>query len=262
MKNFLQDILDHKRRSVESKRDFYRQFKAEAKSVDAADAGRFKRAISKPGLNVIMELKKASPSQGIIRQDFNLSAIAEIYTENGAAALSVLTEDKFFLGKPEYIRELSRAFDIPILTKDFILDEGQIYEARANGAAAVLLIVRILDDSSLKHLMVTAKNLGMDALVEVHDNNELDRALKAGADIIGVNNRNLDTFAVDIKTSEALIPAIVKAGTIAVAESGIKTRQDVQHLKSLGAHAVLIGETFMRAADIGKKIREVMGQNS
>jgi len=256
MKNFLNDILDHKRRLVESQRDFYRQLKA--KAIDAADAGRFKRAISKPGMNVIMELKKASPSQGIIREDFDLQKIAKIYAENGAAAFSVLTEDQFFLGKPEYIRELSRAFEIPVLTKDFILDEGQIYEAAANGASAVLLIIRILDDPALKHLMSAAKNLGMDALVEAHDKNELDRALKAGAEIVGVNNRNLDTFAVDMKTSEELIPAIIKAGKIAVAESGIKTHQDVEHLKSLGAHAVLIGETFMAAPDIGKKIREII----
>jgi indole-3-glycerol phosphate synthase len=259
--NFLNEILDHKRALAESQRDFYRQLKAEAKSVDAVKAGGFKRAVSQPGLNVIMELKKASPSQGIICPDFNLSAIAEIYAENGAAAFSVLTEEKFFLGRPEYIRELSRAFDIPILIKDFIIDEGQIYEARANGAAAVLLIVRILEDQSLKHLMAVAKNLAMDVLVEVHDNNELDRALNAGAEIIGVNNRNLDTFVVDMKTSDELIPRIVKAGKIAVAESGIKTHKDVQHLKSLGARAVLIGETFMAAPDIGKKIREVMGKD-
>lgn len=259
MRNFLNDILEHKRRLVESKRDFYRRLKADAKSAETKNAGRFKQAISKPGLNVIMELKKASPSKGIIRQDFDLRAIANIYAENGAVAFSVLTEEKFFLGKPEYIQELSCVFDIPILTKDFILDQGQIYEARANGAAAVLLIVRMLDDQSLKHLMAVAKNLGMDALVEVHDNNELDRALNAGAEIIGVNNRNLDTFAVDMKASDQLIPEILKAGKIAVAESGIKTHQDVQHLKSLGAHAVLIGETFMAAPDIAKKIREVLG---
>lgn len=260
MNNFLNDILEHKRWLVQTKAARYKKCEEAVRLYRQQPLNRFKNAIARPGqLNCIMELKKASPSKGIIREDFDLLAIARIYVNSGAAALSVLTEEKFFLGKPEYISELAIHVKIPLLTKDFILDEGQIYEAASNNASAVLLIVRMLNDTSLKHLMSVAKNLGMDSLVEVHDQAELDRALKAGAEIIGVNNRNLDTFVVDMTTSDRLIPQIVTAGKIAVVESGIKTHQDIVHVKSLGAHAVLIGETFMAAPDIGKKIKEILG---
>lgn len=261
MKNFLNDILEHKRHVIAANRDVYARYQREVKPYQGFEAGRFRHAIVRMGrINAIMELKKASPSRGVICQDFDLQKIARTYADHGAAAFSVLTEDKFFLGKPEYIRELSSVFETPILTKDFILDAGQIYQARANKAAAVLLIVRMLDDAALKDLMQVTYGLGMDALVEVHDQPELDRAIRAGADIIGVNNRNLDTFVVDMATSDRLIPQIVSSGKVAVVESGIKSHEDIVHIRQLGAHAVLIGEAFMSAPDIGKKIKDVMGE--
>lgn len=260
MSNFLQNILDHKRALIASKAEFYRRCRETAVSYGGFDAGRFRHAIVRMGhLNAIMEIKKASPSRGVIREDFDPEAIARIYQEHGARAFSVLTEEKFFLGHPDIIRDLSPKFETPILTKDFVLDEGQICEARLNGAAAVLLIVRMLDDAELKHLMKVTYDLGMDPLIEVHDQQELDRALSAGADIIGVNNRNLDTFVVDMKTSDLLIPQIVKERRVAVVESGIKTHEDILHIKSIGAHAVLIGEAFMSAPDIGAEIKKIMG---
>ena len=259
MLDFLEKILNYKRGLIKRKRTYYDSFKQKVKRNKFSRYHLFKVAISKPGpLNLIAEIKKASPSQGMICQDFDILRFAKIYVDNGAVALSVLTEDKFFLGKPDYVRVLSEQFSIPILTKDFILDEGQIYEAYACGASAVLLIAAILEDDQLKHLSQVASQLDLDCLVEIHAEKELTRALKCGAEIIGINNRNLHTFQVDFKVSERLIPKIPK-DKIIVAESGIKTHEEIVKLQQLGAHAVLIGETFLRAADVDKKIKEVMG---
>ncbi len=253
---FLEKILDHKRSLVEKRKDFFSSLK---EKVNQAPRGIFKEAISQAGqINLIAEIKKASPSAGVIREDFDLLKIAKIYIEHHVAALSVLTEEKYFLGQPEFIKQITEKCKVPVLTKDFIIDEGQIYEARLNGASAVLLIVAILEDSVLKHLMAVAASLGLDCLVEVHDDEELKRALDCGAEIIGINNRDLKTLKVDLKTSERLIPKIPK-GKVIVVESGLQARNDVEKFKKLGAHAVLIGETFMRSKDIGQKVDEVMG---
>ena len=255
---FLEQIVEHKKDFLQQRKEFYSSLKDKFSQAPKLSSEIFKRVISRSGqINLIAEIKKASPSAGIIRQDFNPLRIAQIYVEHHAAALSVLTEEKYFLGQPEFIKQISEKHNIPILTKDFIIDEGQIYEARINGASAILLIVAILKDSELQHLMSVAQSLGLDCLVEVHDERELKRALDSGASIIGINNRNLKTLKVDLKISEQLIPRIPK-GKIIVAESGIQTHQDVQMFKKLGAHAVLIGETFMRAKDIGKKVDELM----
>ena len=194
----------------------------------------------------------------MICPDFDPVFLAKIYTFHHASALSILTEDKFFQGSPGYIKKVSEKFNIPILTKDFIIDEGQIYEAFICGASAVLLIVAILTPSKLRNLMNAASNLDLDCLVEVHDERELKIALDGGAEIIGINNRNLRTFEVDLSTSERLIKKI-PSDKIIVVESGIQSFKEVQHFKSLGAHAVLIGETFLKAPHIGDKVREVMG---
>ena len=256
--DFLKEIVDYKKSLLKEKKAFFTSLKNKVKTDKLTRYAIFKEAISKPGkINLIAEIKKASPSRGIIRQDFDVLKIAEIYVQNGAAAISVLTEDKFFLGKPMYIRTVSEHFPVPILTKDFIIDEAQIFEAFSLGASAVLLIVAILKDEELKHLMAVAGRLDMDALVEVHDEGELKRALKAGAEIIGINHRDLRTFNVDLKVSERLIPQIPK-GKIIVAESGIKSYAEIKMLQGLGVHAVLIGETFLQAPDIGSKIKEVM----
>jgi indole-3-glycerol phosphate synthase len=258
--DFLEKILVYKRELLREKESYYVNLKKNIDSAKHSHYHVFKKAISKPGgVNLIAEIKKASPSRGIIREDFDALKIAKIYEKNGAAAISVLTEDKYFLGKPAYLRDVSDAVRLPTLMKDFIIHEHQIYEACVCGASAVLLIVAVLSNEELKRLMSAAHQLGLDCLVEVHDEDELNRALAVGAEIIGINNRNLHTFAVDKTTSERLVARVPK-GKIVVAESGLKAHEDIERLGSLGVHAVLIGETFMKAGDIGVKIKEVMGK--
>jgi indole-3-glycerol phosphate synthase len=260
MNDFLKDIIAHKRDINESKRDFFVGMRSRFNATQYTRYSLFKKQISQPGkINLIAEIKKASPSKGLIRQDFDVTSIARTYVDHHAAAISVLTEDKFFLGKPAYAKEVSNNFKVPVLIKDFFIDEGQIYEARFLGASAILLIVAILKDEEIKHFIDTADRLDLDCLVEVHDEAELNRALDCGAEIIGINNRNLKTFEVNIEVSEKLIP-IIPQGKVIVAESGISKNSEVKHLKKLGANAVLIGETFMKEQDIGAKVKEVMGK--
>ncbi len=256
--SLLEDILEHKRRLVEEKRAFFSSLKQKFNNTQYSRYRLFSRMISQPGqVNLIAEIKKSSPSAGLIREDFDLLEIAKVFVQNKVAAISVLTEDKYFLGAPYFIKQISDQINIPLLTKDFIIDEGQIYEARFNGASAILLIVSILTDDQLKNLMEAAASVRLDCLVEVHTEGELKRALDAGAEIIGVNNRNLQTLELDPQLCETLIPKIPR-GKIIVAESGFKTYHDIAKLKSLGANAVLIGETLMRERNIGKKIQELM----
>jgi indole-3-glycerol phosphate synthase len=256
--DFLKTILDKKRAHCERKRAFYDNIK---KHLDATVYPRyslFRKAISRPGqVNLIAEIKKASPSKGVIRQDFNVEALAAIYQIEGAAAISVLTEEDYFLGKPAYLKLVSEKFNLPTLMKDFIIDEGQIYEGRYCGASAVLLIAAVLSDSELRNFLALGRKLDMDCIVEVHDDGELERALGCEAEIIGINNRNLRTFRVDLTTSERLIPRISE-GIVVVAESGISSHAEVMRLYQAGAHAVLIGETFLREKDVARKIKEVM----
>ena len=257
--NFLEMILEYKKEILKEKHIFLDSIKEKASSVKHTRYAVFKKAISKPGqINLIAEIKKASPSKGMLRDDFDLLDIARTYEENKAAAISVLSEDKFFLGKPEYVKTVSQETKLPVLTKDFIIDESQIYEAFVNGTSAVLLIVAILSDEQLKEFLEVARSLDIDCLVEVHDEQELNRALDAGVEIVGINNRNLKTFEVDLKVSEELIPKIPKDKVIVV-ESGIQSHENIEKFQRLGVHAVLIGETFMKAEDIGEKLREVMG---
>ena len=218
----------------------------------------FKKAISKKGqINLIAEVKKASPSVGLIREDFEAVKIAKIYVENNAAAISVLTEEHYFLGKVAYLRKISDEFNVPTLMKDFIIHEYQIFEGAFCGASAILLIVAMLENEQMKDLMAAADSLGLDCLVEVHDEKEVERAVKVNAGIIGVNNRDLHTLQVDSRNCLRMIPYI-PATTVIVAESGLKTYEDVKRVHEAGANAVLIGETLMRASDIGAKIKEVM----
>ena len=185
--------------------------------------------------------------------------MARIYQKAGASAVSVLTEESFFLGRPDYVRIAADESGLPILAKDFFIDELQIHEAFSYGAKAVLLIMAILDDDSVKKFLAVAKDLDMDCLAEVHTEEELARALQCGADIIGVNNRNLKTFEVDLSIGEKIIRQIPE-GKVKVIESGIQTHDDVVRFKEAGVNAVLIGETFMRAKDVGGKVKEVMGE--
>ncbi len=256
--NFLKDILAYKQRLVKDKEPFFAKIKERLSSTSLKRYGLFRRVISSEGkLNLIAEIKKASPSKGMIREEFDLLEIAKTYVDNGAAAISVLTEDKYFLGKPLYVKKIVDNFDIPVLAKDFFISEGQFYEASLNGASAVLLIVSILDDTQLKSFIKLAGSLDLDCLVEVHNEDEMKRAVDAGADIIGVNNRDLTSFEVDLATVERILPKVPK-GIVTVAESGIKTHEDIKRLIDLKVNAVLIGETFMSAKDIGSKIQEVM----
>jgi indole-3-glycerol phosphate synthase len=217
----------------------------------------FLMAIKREGkVSIISEVKKASPSKGIIKEDFDPLEIAKEYYASDIQALSVLTEKNFFQGSDEYLVKIRQSIPLPILRKDFIIDLWQIYQARYIGADAILLIVSILNDDELKKFQAVAGILGMQCIVEVHDKEETLRAIDCGAKIIGINNRNLKTFDVDLKTTEMLMNYIPHDKAV-VSESGIKTHEDMVYLKELGVDAVLIGETFMRAPSIKDKINEI-----
>jgi indole-3-glycerol phosphate synthase len=223
--------------------------------------GVFRAALDrKGGVNVIAECKRRSPSRGVIRKDYDPVSIARGYAAAGAAAISVLTEPTFFDGSLDDLRAVRGAVATPLLRKDFIVSEYQLLEARANGADAVLLIVAALSPEELRRLAGRAAALGLDTLVEVHNDEELSVALGAGAGIIGVNNRNLRTLQVDVHASEALV-ARMPAGVSAVSESGLKTAGDLMRLSSLGYHAFLIGERFMGEADPGQALRVLLSES-
>lgn len=217
----------------------------------------FPGALTRHGLNVIAELKKASPSRGVLREDFQPGALALALEQAGAAALSVLTEEEFFQGALEHLRDARRAVQLPVLRKDFIVDEWQVWEARAAGADSLLLIAAILDDESLRDLLALARELQMEPLVEVHTREELDRALRAGARILGVNNRDLRTFAVDLATSLELVEAIPDH-CIAVAESGLHAPEDLRRLRDAGFDAFLVGEHLMQSPDPAAALRALL----
>lgn len=218
----------------------------------------FADALRKPGLSFICECKKASPSKGLIAPDFPYLAIARDYEAAGADAVSVLTEPKWFLGSGDYLREIAAAVSLPCLRKDFIVDDYMIYEARLLGAAAVLLIVALLDEGQLRDYLALARALGLGVLVEVHDESEIETALAAGAEIIGINNRNLNDFSVDTGNARRLRQRI-PAGTLVVAESGIQSPADTARLRENGVDAVLVGEALMRADDRRQKLAELRG---
>ncbi|MFW6189353.1 MAG: indole-3-glycerol phosphate synthase TrpC [Planctomycetota bacterium] len=209
-------------------------------------------------VSLIAEVKKASPSAGVIRPDFDPVAVARAYQSAGAACVSVLTDREFFQGSTVFLSRIREEVDLPLLRKDFILDRVQVLEARALGADACLLIVAALEQPALEDLLAHVRDLGMDALVEVHDDAELDRALQAGADLLGVNNRNLHTFEVSLETTERLAERVPE-DLVLVGESGIRTRSDIQRLKAAGIDAVLVGESLMRSDDVEAAARELTG---
>lgn len=218
---------------------------------------------AKKGPALIAEVKKASPSKGVICKDFDPVRIAQEYEAAGASCLSVLTDEKFFQGSLDYLRQIRAAVKLPLLRKDFIIDERQILEAIEWGADAILLIVAILDDTRLMRFHSLAKEAGIAALVEVHDETELVHATAIGAELIGVNNRDLKTFKVDLGTTERLAARLsgrgLMDGQLLVAESGIHTRADVERVRKCGAKAILVGESLMKGGEIGTKVRELIG---
>ena len=216
-----------------------------------------KSSIENP-VALIAEVKKASPSMGVICPNFDPVRIAREYEAAGARCLSVLTDEKFFQGSLDYLRQIRAAVKLPLLRKDFIIDERQILEAIEWGADAILLIVAILSDEDLAKFHALATEAGLAVLVEVHDAEELDRALKISPKLLGVNNRNLKTFKVDLATTEALACRILDSGALLVAESGIHTRADVERVQACGAGAILVGESLVKQGDIGAKVRELI----
>lgn len=265
--NILDTIVDQKRREIAR----LPETPVTADRLREVLAGRggvrdFTAALRKPkagDVALIAEVKKASPSAGIIRPDFDPVGIARAYEAAGASCLSVLTDERFFQGSLDYLRAIRAAVGLPLLRKDFVIDPRQVLEAAEAGADAILLIVAILDDAGLRSLLDLAIEAGLTALVEVHDEAELDCALAAGATLIGVNNRNLKTFEVDLGTTERLAGRFrseLASGThLLVAESGIHSRSDVVRLRDCGARAILVGESLMRQSDLAAKAAELLG---
>lgn len=249
----LDKILRNKKREIKNNKINFplNSFKSSLKKSKR----NFKKAITKK-LSIIAEIKRASPSEGLIRKDFNVAEIAKIYEEAGARAISVLTDKKFFQGKLDYINEAKKAVNLPILRKDFIIDEYQVYESRFYCADAILLIARILSTEKINKFIRIAKKYNMDCLVEVHTEKELRKVLRTKAEIIGINNRNLDTLKVDLNITLKLVKLIPK-NTIIVSESGFKSKEDIKKIKDK-VNAVLIGTAFMKARNIGEDIKELI----
>ena len=255
MHKILSQILDAKKKRVEVLKKHQDTFLSLIKKAPAVNS--FKKAIKKEGkVSFIAEVKQASPSAGVLRKNFSAVEIAKLFEKSKADAISVVTEEDFFLGKINFIEQIKKEVSLPILRKDFIFDEVQILESRVVGADAVLLVMGVIDEEKLKKLYTFIKDLGMDALVEVHTEKELKKVLKIGVDIIGVNSRNLHTFMVDLERPKKLLPFIPE-GVVRVSESGIKTLKDVLLLKGLGADAVLVGEALMREENLEEKLKEL-----
>jgi len=254
----LSRIIEEKRREIDEAKRIkpLEELVREVKGICVKSS--FKKNIARPhNINLIAEIKKASPSKGILRGDFNPVKIAATYQANGASAISVLTDERFFEGKLEYIKKVKESVSLPVLRKDFIIDEYQVYESAAAGADAILLIAELLLSNEMAGLYNLAVSLGLDVVMEAHTEEDVEKALSAGGPIIGINNRDLHTFKVDLGVTQKLI-RLIPQNKIKVSESGIRTYEDVMFLKSLGVNAVLIGEAFMEAGDIAAKMREIM----
>ena len=260
--DILKKIVARKREEIAA-RAAQRPLEALREQAAAADAPRgfvaaLRRRIDAGGAGVIAEIKKASPSKGVLREDFDPAAIAASYARHGAACLSVLTDHDFFQGSEAYLQQARAACALPVIRKDFIVDPYQVVEARAIGADCILLIVACLEDERMAELNGLAQSLGMDVLVEVHDADELQRALALPGALLGINNRNLRTFEVSLDATLELLPAIPE-GRMVVTESGIHTPEDVARMRAHGVHAFLVGEAFMRAPDPGERLAELFG---
>jgi indole-3-glycerol phosphate synthase len=259
--DILEKIVEVKRDEVAAakKRRGFTSLRSDAEALGGQRdfVASLKKRIASGGAAVIAEIKKASPSKGVLREDFRPAEIAASYDRHGAAALSVLTDEVFFRGSAAYLEAARAASSIPVLRKDFTIDAYQLYEARAMGADAILLIAAILDDAQLADCEAIAHSLGLAVLVEVHDELELERALRLSTPLLGINNRNLRTFETSLETTLAL-RARVPAGRLVVSESGIHAPADVRRLRAAGVHAFLVGEAFMRAPDPGVALASLL----
>ena len=255
----LDDIIKIKELEVERLKEAYKGKDIDKLAMILPKPRDFYKAFKKGQLSLIAEIKKASPSAGVIRQNFDPTYLAKTYEDSGASALSVLTDQKFFMGALEHIKAAKESTTIPVLRKDFIVDGSQLYESRIAGADAILLIVRILSDAQLRSFLAKAEDLGLAVLVEVHSAGEARRAFSAGAKMIGINNRDLSNFAVDIKTTANIIKALPEIkDRIIISESGIATKEDVKFLKDAGVNGILVGEGILKSRDISKKIHELL----
>jgi len=262
MATILDEILEYKRQVVGERRQAVSlETLMEKASSSPRPRSLFDRLSQGDDVAVIAEIKKASPSKGVIREDFDPDEIGRTYEANGASGISILTDQKYFQGCDAFLESVYHRVDLPILRKDFTVDPYQIYEAKAIGAAAVLLIVAALSSSELTDFIGISKALDLDALVEVHTTDEAKLAVDSGADLIGINNRDLKTFVTDLATTEAVVSELPSDALI-VSESGINSRADVERVRDAGADAVLVGESLMRENDIGGKLRELLGEDA
>jgi indole-3-glycerol phosphate synthase len=256
---FLKEIIRSKREEIKRRKSARSLSDFKAKIRDLPAPRGFRMALHQPAsVRLITEIKKASPSKGLLRERFDPMEIAKAYESNGAVALSVLTDEPFFQGSLMLLTEIQKVSRLPLLQKDFILDEFQLYEARACGADAVLLITAVLEPSQVMEYQSLAGEVGLDALVEVHTHKEVEQALAAEARIIGINNRNLETFETDLNVTFSLIKEIPE-DRLVVSESAIGTPAEVERLMEAGVDALLVGESLLRAKDIGAKMKELMG---
>ncbi len=261
MNDILEQIVARKRERLDESKKLkpLATLRAETSPRRNDQAHRFSAALQRDAINIIAEVKRRSPSKGVIRADFDPVSIARNYTDNGAAAISVLTEEDFFDGSLDHLRAVREITALPLLRKDFVFDEYQLYEALHAGADAILLIAAMLESAQLNDLMQTAEGLGLDALVEIHDRAEADQVLPYDVRLLGVNNRNLRTFVTTLETSVSLAAELPPSLTL-ISESGIRTRADIDRLREAGFKAFLIGEEFMRSADEGAALRSLTCQ--
>ena len=255
----LDTIIAHKQKELQIEAEQVPLATLKSKLANLPPTKDFRDAIAQSDdINLIAEVKKKSPSKGIIREDFDPIQIAETYAENGAAAISVLTDVRFFDGRLDYLSSIRQVVDVPLLRKDFTIDPYHIYQARVAGADAILLIVAALTKDQLREFMDIAESLSLASLVEVHTDTELEIALDVGAEIVGINNRDLRTFHTDLATTFSL-QEFLPTGKVVVSESGIYTRADVESLREAGVDAILVGESLMRSPDIGEQVRKLIG---
>ena len=265
MTDILATILEYKQEWVAARQAAVPLAALQAQVRDAAPCRGFhdsvRKAIDNGQPAIIAEIKHASPSKGVIREDFDPASLARTYTEAGAAGLSVLTDEKFFQGSDQHLQQASAVTGLPILRKDFIIDPYQVYEARAIGADCILLIVAALDDARLRELSASAVDVGLDVLVEVHNREELERGLLLRTPLIGINNRDLHTFETSLQTTLGLLPDMFPDRTV-VTESGIHSRADIELMRSHDVHTFLIGEALLKADDPGAALRALLAQNA